>query len=659
MYQPIQSKSTTVLCIANSSKGLLLRRGLVAILLAIALDCFARVTSATTLPDGFTETTVASGITSPTAMAIAPDGRIFVCSKTGALRVIKNGVLLTDPFVTLTVDNLGERGLLGVALDPHFPVNHFLYLHYTVPTSPEHNRVSRFTANGDTVVPGSETVLLDLDPLSNATNHNGGALHFGADGKLYISVGDNSHGLYAQSLSKLFGKILRLNSDGTIPADNPFVQSSTARHEIWAYGLRNPFTFAFRPRSNFMYINDVGQSTWEEVDLGQAGANYGWPLSEGPTDNPAFTPPVYYYDHSQGCAITGAAFYSPPSPNFPSFYIDKYFFGDYCSGFIRVLDPSTGQATEFATGAQGPVDIQVAANGSLYYLARGTESVMRIRYSEDLAPVITTQPASQLISVGFPVRFSVVASGAEPDTYQWQRNDVDIVGLTGSSYKIAKTSLLDNDTTFRVRVSNTFGSTMSNEATLSMTSNKPPTAEILSPGAGTTYVAGMGVRYSGAASDFEDGDLPTSDFTWQVDFHHNDHIHPFIAATTGSKTGVFTIPKQGETSANVYYILTLNVQDSAGLSKTVVRNILPKKATMTFVTQPAGLRISLDGQAPRVTPFTVTGVVGIIRSLAAPSPQTLNGTGYVFQAWSDGRGKNHQISTPSVDTTYVANFAAQ
>src|SRR5262249_42796206 len=239
----------------------------------------------------------------------------------------------------------------------------------------------------------------------------------------------------------LFGKILRLNPDGTVPADNPFVQSPTARHEIWAYGLRNPFTFAFRRGSNFMFINDVGQSTWEEIDLGQAGANYGWPASEGPTNNPAFTPPVYYYDHSQGCAITGAAFYSPLSPNFPSFYIDKYFFGDYCSGFIRVLDPVTGQAAEFATGAAGPVDIQVAANGSLYYLARGTESVMQIRYSENLAPVITTQPAAQLISVGFPVTFSVVAGGAEPDAYQWQRNDVDIVGATGSSYKIAKTTL--------------------------------------------------------------------------------------------------------------------------------------------------------------------------------------------------------------------------
>jgi glucose/arabinose dehydrogenase len=148
--------------------------------------------SATTLPAGFVETTVASGIASPTAMAIAPDGRIFVCSQTGALRVIKNGVLLANPFVTLSVDSTGERGLLGVALDPNFNFNHYVYLYYTVPGTPAHNRVTRFTANGDVVAPGSARIILELDPLSTATNHNGGALRFGPDGKLYIATGENA-----------------------------------------------------------------------------------------------------------------------------------------------------------------------------------------------------------------------------------------------------------------------------------------------------------------------------------------------------------------------------------------------------------------------------------------------------------------------------------
>jgi glucose/arabinose dehydrogenase len=615
--------------------------------------------SATTLPAGFTETTVASGIASPTAMAIAPDGRIFVCSQTGALRVIKNGVLLGTPFVTLSVDSTGERGLLGVAFDPNFNFNHYIYLYYTVPGTPAHNRVIRFTANGDVVVSDSGRVILELNSLSTATNHNGGAVHFGLDGKLYIAVGDNANGSNAQNLGNLLGKILRINSDSTIPTDNPFIQSTTARHEIWALGLRNPFTFTFRGTTNFMYINDVGQSTWEEVNLGQAAANYGWPATEGPTTNTAYKSPVYYYGHDSGnCAITGGAFYSPRTPNFPSSYIGKYFFGDYCSGFIRKLDPATAQATGFLTGASSPVDIQVGADGSLYYLARGTKSVMKVRYTTNLAPVITTQPASRLVSVGYPVTFSVTASGPSPYNYQWRRNGVNISGATARTYRIASTTLQDNGARFRVLVSNAYGSALSNAATLSVTSDKPPIGKILTPVQGTTFFGGMVVNYSGSASDFEDGALPASAFTWQVDFHHDTHIHPFIAARTGSKTGTFTIPNRGETSSNVFYRLILKVNDSAGLTHIVSRDILPRKANMIFATNPAGLQITLDGQN-RVTPFAVTGVVGIKRAIAAPSPQTLNGSSYVFQSWSDGGARSHEISTPSVNTTYTATFASQ
>ena len=625
-------------------------------ILAILLSVFS--VSGATLPAGFIETTVASGIESPVAMAIAPDGRIFVCSKTGALRVIKNGILLATPFVTLSVNSTGERGLLGVALDPNFTLNHYIYVHYTVPGTPPHNRVARFTANGDVASAGSRVILLELNPLSTATNHNGGAIHFGADGKLYIAVGDNARGSNSQNLSNLLGKILRINADGSIPTDNPFIKSTTARHEIWALGLRNPFTFAFRGATNFMYINDVGQSTWEEIDPGRTGANYGWPATEGPTTDPEYTTPVYYYGHDQGCAITSGAFYSPSTSNFPSSYVGKYFFGDYCEGWIRMLNPSTAQATEFLTGASQPVDIQVGDDGSLYYLARGTGSVMKIRYSSNLSPVITTQPQSQLISVGYPVTFSVAASGSAPYSYQWKRNGVNISGATASSYKFTAT-LADDGTQFRVRVSNAYGSVLSNAATLSVTTDKPPTAQILTPVSGTTYYGGMLVNYSGSASDLEDGDLPASAFSWQVDFHHDTHIHPVIAPITGRKSGAFTIPKRGETSSNVYYILTLKAMDSAGLTKTVIRNILPQKAKLTFVTKPAGLKISLDGQAPRLTPFTVSGVVGIIRSISAPTPQTLNGSNYVFQGWSDGGARTHEISTPSVDSTYTANFATQ
>ena len=310
-------------------------------------------------------------------MEFAPDGRLFVCLQTGQVRVIKNGSLLATPFLSLSVDSSGERGLIGIAFDPNFTNNHYVYVYYTVPTSPIHNRVSRFTAAGDVAASGSEVVILNLDNLSSATNHNGGGLHFGSDGKLYIGVGENANGANAQTLSNLLGKLLRINSDGTIPTDNPFYNTASGNNRaIWALGLRNPFTFGFQPGTGRLFINDVGQSTWEEIDDGIAGANYGWPTTEGPTNNPSFVSPIYYYGHGStdttGCAIVGGTFYNPAVPQFPASYTGKYFFSDLCSGWIRVFDPAAGTASAFATGIDTPVDLDVGPDGALYYVARGS-----------------------------------------------------------------------------------------------------------------------------------------------------------------------------------------------------------------------------------------------------------------------------------------------
>lgn len=354
-----------------------------------ALALTAQMTRATTLPANFGETTVATGLSGGTAMAFAPDGRLFVCRQNGQLRVIKNGTLLAAPFVSLTVDSNGERGLLGVAFDPAFSANKFVYLYYTVPTAagvPAHNRVSRFTADGDVALAGSETILLELDSLTSATNHNGGALHFGEDGKLYIAVGENATAANAQSKNNLLGKILRINADGTIPTDNPFLPTTVGKNQaIWALGLRNPYTFAFQPVTRRMFINDVGQSAWEEINDGAAGANYGWPATEGATNNPSYNSPLFAYGHSgsaatTGCAITGGAFYNPPTGQFPAEYVGQYFFADFCSGWIRKLNPASNTATDFASNAQNPVDLKVGPDGALYYLSYGG-SIFKIFYA--------------------------------------------------------------------------------------------------------------------------------------------------------------------------------------------------------------------------------------------------------------------------------------
>jgi glucose/arabinose dehydrogenase len=345
-----------------------------------------------TLPADFVESQIANGLTNPTAMAFAPDGRLFVCQQGGQLRVIKNGALLATPFVTLTVDSNGERGLLGVAFDPNFATNQFVYVYYTATTPTIHNRVSRFTANGDVALAG-EVPIFDLNNLSAATNHNGGAIHFGSDGKLYIAVGENANAANSQTVGNLLGKILRINSDGSIPSDNPTTFSGIAdspsgnNRAIWSVGLRNPYTFTFQPGSGRMFINDVGQNSWEEINDGIAGSNYGWSICEGACapSNANFRDPLFQYGHgtssTTGCAITGGAFYNPTTATFPSDYVGKYFYAEFCSGWIRRFDPATGTASAFATGISNPVDLIVTADGSLYYLARGAGAVFRVRFN--------------------------------------------------------------------------------------------------------------------------------------------------------------------------------------------------------------------------------------------------------------------------------------
>jgi glucose/arabinose dehydrogenase len=307
------------------------------------------------------------------------------------------------------VDSNGERGLLGVAFDPSFSSNHFVYVYHTVPAGPSnvpppHNQITRYTANGN-VAAGAGTNILDLDNLSSATNHNGGAIHFGSDGKLYVGVGENANSANSQSLANRLGKILRINPDGSIitgPSANPTTfpgiagSPSGANLAIWSVGLRNPFTFAFQRGTTRMFINDVGQSTWEEINDGLAQKNYGWPSSEGPDNLGAnFTGPLYYYNHTTGtptgCAIVGGAFYNPSILQFPASYVGKYFFGDLCGGFIYLMDPSNNTASAFATSISGSlVDLKVGLDGALYYLVQSGQ-VKRVQAPPSQALNISTR----------------------------------------------------------------------------------------------------------------------------------------------------------------------------------------------------------------------------------------------------------------------------
>lgn len=338
-------------------------------------------------PAGFTREVAATGLTLPVAMAFAPDGRVFVTEKEGKIRVVKDGVVLETPFATIPVDIVNDHGLAGITLDPNFATNGYVYVYYTALTPTVHNRVSRFTASGDTAVAGSEAVLFDLEDAS-PNFHQAGGIRFGSDGKLYFTTGEDSVPANSQDMNSLKGKMLRINADGSIPADNPFSATATGkRRAIWALGLRNAFTFAVQPGTGRIYINDPGDHSWEEVNEGRAGANYGWPTVEGPSDG-RFQTPTFSYPHPTTAevsnSIAGGTFYNPTVVQFPSEYVGRYFFADFITGDIRMVDPAQGSGSPiriFASDVKNPVALEVGLDGYMYALTHYRGELLRYRYA--------------------------------------------------------------------------------------------------------------------------------------------------------------------------------------------------------------------------------------------------------------------------------------
>ena len=330
---------------------------------------------------------VVSGLRSPLDLQSVREDRerLYVVEQGGRIRVVRNGQLQATAFLDVSdrISTGGERGLLGLAFHPRFAQNRRFFVNYTDPSGD--TRLAEFTASSpDSAGASTERLLLRVSqPFSN---HNGGGLAFGSDGYLYAGLGDGGSGGdplgNGQRLDTHLGKMLRIDVDAgspyAVPADNPFRARAGALPEIWAYGLRNPFRFSFDRVTGDLYVGDVGQGSLEEIDVAAAragGQNYGWNVTEGSAcysprtgcDKTGITGPVFEYDHSQGCSVTGGVVYRGClMPGLAG----SYFFGDFCRGSIRSFRFSAGQATDVRSWSlSGPGAVSsfgVDADGEVY-----------------------------------------------------------------------------------------------------------------------------------------------------------------------------------------------------------------------------------------------------------------------------------------------------
>jgi glucose/arabinose dehydrogenase len=373
--------------------------------------------------------TVVGGLEEPTTFAFVPDERIFLAERRGVVRVFKDGALLPTPLIDIQdrVNAAGQRGLLGLAVDPDFQTNGYVYLFYTYehdpsdPDGPKTNQLTRVTVEGEVALPGSEEVILgsvvgsvsqpscgdfpggaDCLPADNDL-HIGGELRFASDGKLFVATGDSADTddlrVRSQSLDSLAGKMLRINPDGSAPPDNPFFTGDPAnnRSKVWAYGLREPFRFGLQPGTDLPFVGDVGSLYSEEISIAYPGANLGWPCYEGlnppyaigeheicrdllESGPEAVSPPLYTYGTQPAAAVVGGDF----ALTYPQPYVEAYFFGDFVRSWIAYLtvdDEGTFIGVEhLSIAAVGIVALRTGPDGEIYYLSWTTGELRHLRW---------------------------------------------------------------------------------------------------------------------------------------------------------------------------------------------------------------------------------------------------------------------------------------
>ena len=650
-----------------------MKQSVVLLISAVLLLCRAVVFAEP--PTGFQNEIVVVGLDFPTCIEFLPDGRLLVGEKENYIFVVQPsaGVPNAARFLDLGASGLsGGQGLMDIELDPDFDVNGFYYVFYTK-GSLSRNRVSRFTASGNSTVAGSERVL--WQDLQSATDeHQGGTVVFGPDGKLYITVGEAFVPDDAQKLTSYRGKILRINRDGTVPTDNPFHDGTGPQLDaIWAYGLRNPFRGSFDSLTGRLIFSEVGGNdpadAIEEINLGVRGANYGWPLCEGPCGTAGFIGPIFSYPHAgRDAAVVGGFVYR--GNQFPNAYQGSYFFADYAQNWIRRLTFDTNGAVTGVVNfepADGSLDgdygdptcLKQGPDGALYYtdLSHDPDNywamVRRIRYTGANLPPIALASATNTAGVP-PLTVNFRSTGSldpegQPISFLWNFGD----GQTSTAASPAHIYSQAGMFSVRLSVSDGTNTTLSNPLTIVV--GNAPKVTIQTPTNGTIFRAGNIIPFQGSATDSEDGLLAPASLNWNVIFHHGAHIHPVSGPWTATNRSQLVIPDNGHPFGHeTSYELLLIATDSSGLQGSASVRVLPDLVEIMVDSAPSGLTVELDGIS-RSTPFTDGSVIGFHHNLNAPD-QSLGGSNFFFQAWSDGGAQAHTFTVPTNNLTLWAGY---
>ncbi len=618
---------------------------------------------AATVPSGFTKTQLANSLTNPTVIAFAPTGDIFIGEQAGTILIYRNGAILPTPLGTINTDGSNEKGLLGLAVDPNYAINGYIYVSYT--TLDEHAQLSRFTVQNDAINLSSEVVFMKGNQLQNP-HHSANDLHIGPDGKLWWAVGDNTPAISnGETLTNIYGKILRFRLDGSIPSDNPFLHVPGAIPAIYAYGQRNPFRFSFLPNGKAI-TEDTGSSYWEELNTIQAGGNYGWDFYEGNCFSCGYINPVYAYGHlpTDGAASAIAAY---SGSVFPKQYDQVVFFGDYIRGDIEAVtfDPSyTAEISDtvFDSGAGTIADLQEGPDGNLYYVSIFEGTFTKISATGPFPPTATISATPNAVMSSQPVQFSSAGSSDPyglPLTYSWDFGDGSQVSTNPNpSHSYA------NNGTYTVTLTVSNGTQTGSTTTQVIVGHTPPTASITTPALNATYNAGNTVSFSGTATDAVDGTLPASAYTWQVDFYSNgvaqpfysyEVPYPFYGPVSGVTSGTFQIPQDLSNTATTFYRITLTVVDSLGIQTVVTRDIHPNQTNWSVNTNPPGAAYVVDGTW-HTTSYSTPDGVGVQHVLNGVPLQTINGNRYRFNGWADGSALTDSFTTGATNGAYIANY---